>query len=463
MKKIIALLLALVMVVGLVACGGPAEPTKAPSDPTKAPSTESQAPEGNDPPATTGTVQGVDYDKGTILIGNTAATTGGFAVVGVPFNAGLEAALKAYNDAGGFGEKGLKIEFVHYDDGFDAAQGLTYTKKLVEDDKVFALVGHFGTNTVGATMDYIKSTGVPTPYFATGISALYGEGLTGKEACYFPVQPIYDGEGRMLFARAVASTENNIGLGGTKIGCIATTDDAGSGLLAGVKRQAQECNIPLVVQEVDPAATDYTAAVSVLMNQGCDVVIIAMNQVPMTTAMNSMRDVGYDVKCITSYVSASVAALGPMVDSGAITADRPLYVTSWMDATTEQGLAEYMEFAGVQGAWEAANGVDAANTYVLNSYAMAGYVAGQLFIHGLNQIEALGLDLTWENFTVAMESAAFHIPMGGDIDYANGDRLGVTSLSLSTISLEHNPETGYYELLTLSPIMSMNDVWATVK
>jgi hypothetical protein len=52
--------------------------------------------------------------------------------------------------------------------------------------------------------------------------------------------------------------------------------------------------------------------------------------------------------------------------------------------------------------------------------------------------------------------------MGGDIDYANGDRLGVTSLSLSTISLEHNADTGYYEMLTLSPIMSMNDVWATV-
>ena len=163
MKKIIAMLLALVMVLALVACG---------------------------PKAPAGTVQGVDYEKGTILIGNTAATTGAFAAVGVPFNAGLEAALKAYNDAGGFGEKGLKVEFIHYDDGFDAAQGLTYTKQLVEDDKVFALVGHFGTNTVGATLDYIKATGGPTPYFATGISALYGEALTGKDACYFPVQPI---------------------------------------------------------------------------------------------------------------------------------------------------------------------------------------------------------------------------------------------------------------------------------
>ena len=458
MKKIIALLLALVMVFALVACGQPAANESKAPDASKAPEA-SKAP---DAPEVTGTVQGVDYEKGIILVGNTAATTGAFAAVGVPFNAGLEAALKAYNDAGGFGEKGLKVEFVHYDDGFDAAQGLTYTKQLVEDDKVFALVGHFGTNTVGATMDYIKSVGVPTPYFATGISALYGEALTGKEAAYFPVQPIYDGEGRMLFARAVGSTDGNYGLGGTKVGVIATTDDAGSGMLSGIKRQASECSIPVVYQEVDPAATDYTAAVSVLMNQGCDVVILAMNQAPLVTAMNSMRDLGYNAKCITSYVNASVATLGALVDSGAVTADRPVYSTSWMDATTEQGLAEYGAFAEVQLAWEAAEGIDASNSYVLNSYAMAGYVAGQLFIHGLKQVEALGLDLTWENFTVAMESAAFHIPMGGDIDYANGDRLGVTALALNTISLEHNADTGYYELLTVSPIMGMDEVWATV-
>ena len=81
-------------------------------------------------------VQGVSDD--TILVGNTAATTGAYATVGVPFNAGMEAAFKAYNDAGGF--QGKSIVLKHYDDGFDGAQGMTYTKQLVETDKVFAIV-----------------------------------------------------------------------------------------------------------------------------------------------------------------------------------------------------------------------------------------------------------------------------------------------------------------------------------
>lgn len=455
-RRWIALLACAAMLLALAAAGCGSKS----ADPTKDPGTNTQQPAdpGKESEKPAGTVQGVTDTA--ILVGNTAATTGSFAIVGVPFNAGLEAALKAYNDAGGF--DGKKIEFVHYDDGFDAAQGMTYTKTLAETDKVFALVGHFGTNTVGATLDYIKSMGIPMVYAATGISELYQEGATGKNACVFSVQPIYNAEGRVLLARALASAENGIGLGGTKIGVVATTSDDGAGILAGVKRQAEEGNFDIVYQEVDPSATDYTAAASVLKNAGCDVVIAAMNQIPLATLMNSMRDVNYNAKVITSYVNASVATLGALVDSGAVTAERPIYATSWMDIMTEQGMADYMAFAAVQSAWEAEQGITADNSYALNSYAMAGYVAGQTFIHGLNQLQEMGLELTWENYIKAMENAPFHIPMGGEIDFAGGDRLGVTALALNTISTEVNPETGVYDLVTVSSIMSLDDVWAAV-
>ena len=74
MKKIIALLLALIMVLGLVACGQPSGP-----------SGENTEPGNSDPVAPSGTVQGVTDT--TIYIGNTAATTGAFAAVGVPSSA----------------------------------------------------------------------------------------------------------------------------------------------------------------------------------------------------------------------------------------------------------------------------------------------------------------------------------------------------------------------------------------
>jgi branched-chain amino acid transport system substrate-binding protein len=449
MKKITALVLILALSLCLFAgCG------KTETQPTQAPATESTAPATEVPETVS---QGVSDTE--ILVGNTAATTGAFATVGVPFNAGMEAAFKEYNDAGGF--QGRSVKLIHYDDGFDGAQGLIYTKQLVETDKVFAIVGHFGTNTVGATLDYLKEQGIPMVYAATGIEELYQEGATGNDAVIYPVQPIYNAEGRVLLARAVAAPDESIGLGGTKIGVVATTDDAGAGLLAGVKREAEDITADITYQEVEASATDYSAAVNVLKNAGCDVVIACMNQAPLATLMSSMRDANFNAKVITSYVSASATTLGSFVENGSITAQRPVYTTAWLDTSTEAGLGDYMTFAAAMSAWELANG-GSGSDYALNSFAMAGYIAGNLFVQSLQRMDEKGLVLNWANYNMAMEDGAFHIPMGGEISYAGGDRLGVTSLALNTISLEFG-KSGYYELQPVSPIMSLDDVVAHVK
>lgn len=402
-------------------------------------------------------VQGVTDTE--ILVGNTAATTGAYATVGVPFNAGLEAAFKAYNDAGGF--QGKKIVLKHYDDGFDGAQGMTYTKQLVETDGVFAIVGHFGTNTVGATLDYLKEKGVPMVYAATGIDDLYEEAASGNNAVIYPVQPIYSAEGRVLLARAAAPEAEGMGLGGTKIGVIATTDDAGEGMLAGVERQNEEISASLTIQEVEAGATDYSAAVNVLKNAGCDVVIACMNQAPLNTLMNTMRDNNYNVDVVTSYVNASAATLGGMVDSGAITEKRMVYATAWLDATTQEGLADYTAFYNAMSAWELANG-ESGNTYALNSFAMAGYIAGDIFVQALKNLDAAGMGLDYANFAKIMEEGEYKIAMGGAISFAEGARLGVTSLALNKISLEKDA-SGNYALLNVSPIMSLEEVMGAVK
>lgn len=465
MKKLLSVLLALALCLSMAACGltnePAATPAPAPADtPAEAPAeTPAEAPaEAGDGYAPFVDVQGVDDT--TILVGNTAATTGAFATVGVPFNAGMEAAFKEYNDAGGFGGRSIKL--VHYDDGFDAAQGLTYTKTLVETDKVFAIVGHFGTNTVGATLDYIKEMGIPMVYAATGIEALYQEGATGNDKVVYPVQPIYNSEGRVLLARALAPVEGGMGLGGTKIGVVATTDDAGTGLVYGVKKQAESLpvDVEIVYQDVDAAATDYSAAVNVLKNNGCDVVIACMNQAPLATLMASMRDANYNANVVTSYVNASAVTLGAFVENGSITAERTVYSTAWLDTSTEEGMAEYLGFYAAMSAWELANG-GSGNDNALNSYAMAGYIAGNLFVQALKSLEEKGLELNWADFNDVMESTEFKLPMGGTINFANGDRLAITSLALNTISLEFG-ESGYYELQVVSPIMSLDDVLASI-
>lgn len=435
-------------------------------------------------------VQGVTAEK--ILIGNTAATTGAFATVGVPFNVGLNAALWAYNTAGGF--KGAQVELKHYDDGFDGAQGSTYTKQLVEDDKVFALVGHFGTNTVAATVDYIKEKGVPMMYAATGINELYQEGATGYNKSVMPVQPIYKTEGRVMLARAMAGEE--FGFGATKIGVIYTSDDAGNGMVDGVRRQAEEASNGVTITYSETNATpSYNHASAVAKVANSDVIIICANQAPFGEILNYMRDANIDKPVITSYVSANTTTLGALAQTGSIAGNRQVFTNAWLDiAATDyfyapaetnvvgtalwagyKVLAESLGLAGIydygvpgftQEYWGIAEVIagyclaigDVNNyfAYSFDSYALAGYCAGKMFVDGLARVSEANEELTWLNYINAVESAPLDVPMGAEIDYANGDRLGIASLALNTF------DTTTAQLASVAPLTSLDDIWNAV-
>lgn len=496
----------------LVACGGgtsseeapaPSEETPTQSTDTPATSDDTPAPSEEQPTGLAGMVdenphvQGVDEENKKIYVGNTAATTGAFATVGVPFNAGLNAALYAYNLAGGF--NGYSVELIHYDDGFDGATGLSYTEKLVEEDEVFALVGHFGTNTVEATLDYIEDKGVPMVYAATGVSGLFNAKAEGNQRAIMSVQPIYDAEGEVLLARAVATTEGNMGLGGKKIGVISTTDAAGLGMLNGIKNEAAKLGITDItyVETSADKEANHSTQVNVLKNAGCDVVIIAANQTPFQSIMTYFNTSGYEnVKVITSYVSANSALAGTMIGDGSVTATREAYTTAWLDIASSSYVyapaaenvtgsylwAAYKAFAESLGApglydagvpafseeyWEVAETICAyelsledytnAFAYSYDSYALAGYIAGFMFIQGLERLEAAEVELTWGNYYNAMEIEEVDIPMGGTVNYANGRRAGIQDLALNKFGIS---ALGAGELQVYSPITKLSDVEA---
>jgi ABC-type branched-subunit amino acid transport system substrate-binding protein len=346
-----------------------------------------------------------------IKVGNSAATSGGLAFVGTPFNAGIQAYFAMVNDAGGV--NGRQIEFIHYDDEFLPANGVTYAEKLVEDDEVFAFVGHFGTPIVGATLDYLEAEGIPQVYYATGISALFNEEATGNEKASFPVQPIYDAEGQVMVARAVAE------FSATKIGVIYTNDDAGKGILNGVEIQAAAAGVTLVKEQVAPTATDMSAAALALFSADVDAVIIAANQVPAEIAIKAISAAGNTSPAIVSYVNASPTFIANVA---AELANFDIYSSAWInifndDMTTTD---EYNEFV------VEVSKIDVA--YAANPYAMAGWIAAAFFVEGL---ERVGTDvLSWANYIEAMESAPVMNPLGGSVDFGNGRRAGTQSMSL---------------------------------
>ena len=83
----------------------------------------------------------------TIKIGSVLSVSGPAAFLGDPELKTLQLYVEKINAAGGV--LGRKLELVHYDDGSDAAKANSFTKRLIESDKVNVLIG--GTTT-GATM-----------------------------------------------------------------------------------------------------------------------------------------------------------------------------------------------------------------------------------------------------------------------------------------------------------------------
>lgn len=344
-----------------------------------------------------------------ILIANCAATSGAFAPVGVPFIAGIEAYLKVLNDAGGI--NGRTVRFLHQDDEFDPIKGKACLQTMVEDEKVFAIVGHFGTPVVGATLEDLKDYGIPAVYFATGIGQLYNDKAEGRDRGIMPVQPIYRTEGQIMVARAVALSDAK------KIGVIYTNDDAGKDLLWGAQKQAQALGLTLVEAQVTAGATDVSAAVTTIKEANVDFIIGAAIQATIGTIVKELAAQGVDKDVITTYVNVAPTIAAQFENE--IAGKFDVYGNGWVSFEGDR-MAELQKFAA------------AAPDYAANAYAMTGWIAAHFFVEGLRRLEADAV-ITWEKYMDAMESAPINNPFGGQIDFGNGLRAGTQEMNLSKV------------------------------
>ncbi|HLL26518.1 MAG TPA: ABC transporter substrate-binding protein [Xanthobacteraceae bacterium] len=100
---------------------------------------------------------GVYPDK--IVFGQVAALEGPAQALGQGMRAGILTAFDEVNRAGGVG--GRKLELNSLDDGYEPEKTIEATKKLINEEKVFALVGAVGTPTSKAGQPIATEAKVP--------------------------------------------------------------------------------------------------------------------------------------------------------------------------------------------------------------------------------------------------------------------------------------------------------------
>jgi ABC-type branched-subunit amino acid transport system substrate-binding protein len=165
---------------------------------------------------------GVSADK--IVFGQATALEGPASALGQGMKMGLEAAFAEANKAGGV--KGRKLELKSVDDGYEPTKSIEAVKKLLEEDKVFAIAGAVGTPTSAATLPIATAAGAP-----------FIGAFTGAEVLREPYKPLVMNIRASYFQETEAMVEHlTKDLGASKIAIMYQDDAFGQAGLAGVKK-----------------------------------------------------------------------------------------------------------------------------------------------------------------------------------------------------------------------------------
>lgn len=101
----------------------------------------------------------VGVSSDAILFGQAAALEGPSSALGQRLRHGIAAAFAEINARGGI--HGRKLQLISRDDGYDPDRSVAQTLRLIDDDKVFALIGAVGTPTAMATIPVTSARGIP--------------------------------------------------------------------------------------------------------------------------------------------------------------------------------------------------------------------------------------------------------------------------------------------------------------
>jgi branched-chain amino acid transport system substrate-binding protein len=395
---VLFLVLAILMALFLAACApaptpvppappATTAPTQAPATaapPTSAPATAVPA---TKPPAATAVpptavpatsapaaaVPGVTDTE--IVIGSWGPQDGPAGAYGV-IDRTVAAYFKYVNDQGGI--NGRKVRFIYENDSYQSAKTVAAVKKLVEEDKVFALVSGLGTANNLAVMDYLVQNNVPHVGPATGSTAM---ALPLKKNVY-AVQLNYITEATLLTQYALDQ------LKAKKIAVFYQNDAFGKEGLDAVNAELKKRGLSEATGvSYETADTNFAAQALKLQTSGADAVVLWAVPKPGASVIAEMAKIGYKPNKLASAVLNDPAIFdlaGPGIDGVVIPAWLPAY-----DDLTNPKIVEWQGLMKKYGPNEEIGG-----------YALSGWTEAQILAEGLKRT---GKDLTRDKFEQTMD------------------------------------------------------------
>ena len=296
--------------------------------------------------------------EGPILIGQSGGFTGGQAEYAKDVKAGIEAAFAGANANGGI--SGRPVRLVTADDGGKREAVLVNTKKLVEVDKVLALIGYTSGAGTEGSLAYIEQARVPILSPATG-----NMGIRSTPSGYlFHTRAGYADE----MAKIVGHVAQ---LGYTRV-ALAYLDDVGPANLKSMQDALAVHKLKAAaVVGLNRKADDFSPQVTALLAANPQLVVFISNAKPIVKIVQGMRAGGYGGQFATSSFS------GPRVVEDLKDNARGLIMIQVLPQPKKDHLKFQREF---HADLKAVAPATKANYTVLE-----GYIAGRVLVDGLKR------------------------------------------------------------------------------
>jgi branched-chain amino acid transport system substrate-binding protein len=350
--------------------------------------------------------QGVTKDE--IVIGTIQDLSGPIAGFGKQARNGMLLRVDEINEQGGI--NGRKLRLVVEDSAYDPKKAVLAAQKLVNQDKIFAMVGHIGTAQNMAAMPVQFEKNVVNFFPLSGAREMFDPVHKLK----FAFSPTYYDQVRLTLPKLVKEK------GAKKVCTIYQDDEFGLEVQRGAEAALKSMNMELTEKtSFKRGATDFSSQVAKLKASGCELVVLGTIIRETIGTIGEARKTGYNPTFMgtTASYTELIHRLGGKAMDGFYST-----MVSQLPYTDEQSQA----ISHWANKYKTKFGDDP------GEFSMYGYEIIDAFIAGARKS---GTQLSTDNFVKAMENITIPTDIFGspELKFTSTQRLGNTQTRLSQI------------------------------
>ncbi len=316
----------------------------------------------------------------TVLLGQSVALTGPAAALGIEMRTGAKVYFDYVNSRGGV--HGRKIELRTLDDGYEPTRTAPNTKKLIDEDRVFALFGYVGTPTAAAALPIFTQARVP--FFGA---------FTGAELLRDPFNPYIFNVRASYYDETEKIVEQLVSTGAKNIAVFYQNDAYGQAGLKGVERAMTRRNLKIsATATVERNTIDVAVATKAIHSAAPDAVVMISAYKSCGEFIRQMKKAGSAAQFYNVSFVGSKSLAEDLGKDGVGVAISQVMPFPW--AASVPVVKEYQQLMLKAGQKD------------FTFSTVEGYVAAKVFVEGLRRA---GKDLNREKFIAALETM-------GDVD-----------------------------------------------